>query len=64
MKVGLQVPRFHLPRNPVNIGSKLAEIARTPDDSGFHGVLVMDHFYHVGQGYGAPERAREGIEPC
>ena len=63
MKVGLQVPRFHWPRNPVNIDSKLAEIARTADDSGFHSVLVMDHFYQVGQGYGAPERAWKGIEP-
>jgi len=58
MKVGLQVPRFHWPRNPVNIGSKLAEIARTADDLGFYSVWVMDHFYQVEQGYDAPERAR------
>lgn len=54
MKIGLQIPRFHWPGNPENIGSKLAEIARTADDSGFSSLWVMDHFYQVGQGYGAP----------
>jgi len=55
MKVGLQVPRFHWPGSPENIGSKLAEIARAADDSRFSSLWVMDHFYQVGQGYGAPE---------
>jgi F420-dependent oxidoreductase-like protein len=55
MKVGLQVPRFSWPVGTANIGSKLGEIARAADRSGFQSVWVMDHFYQVGQGYGAPE---------
>ena len=37
------------------MGTKLSEIARTADRSGFSSLWVMDHFYQVGQGYGAPE---------
>jgi len=55
MKIGLQIPRFHWPGSPGNIGPKLAEVAQTADDWGFHSVWVMDHFYQVGQGYGAPD---------
>jgi len=55
MKIGLQIPRFHWPGSPGNIGSKLAEIAGAADDAGFDSLWVMDHFYQVGQGYGAPE---------
>ncbi len=55
MKLGLQIPRFGWPGGAASIGSKLAEIARAADRSGFHSVWVMDHFYQVGQGYGAPE---------
>jgi len=55
MKVGLQVPRFSWPGGTANIGSKLGEIARAADRSGFQSIWVMDHFYQVGQGYGAPE---------
>ncbi|MDH5200839.1 MAG: LLM class F420-dependent oxidoreductase [Candidatus Bathyarchaeota archaeon] len=53
-KIGIQVPRFHWPGGPENMGTKLAEIARTADRSGFSSLWVMDHFYQVGQGYGAP----------
>ena len=53
MKIGLQVPRFHWPGSPENIGSKLAEIAVAADQSGFSSLWVMDHFFQVGQGYGA-----------
>jgi F420-dependent oxidoreductase-like protein len=55
MKLGLQIPRFSWPGGAASIGSKLAEIAQAADRSGFHSVWVMDHFYQVGQGYGAPE---------
>ncbi len=55
MKIGLQVPRFHWPGSPGSIGSRLAEIAAAADDAGFDSLWVMDHFYQVGQGYGAPE---------
>lgn len=54
-KIGLQVPRFHWPGGPENMGTKLAEIARMADRSGFSSLWVMDHFYQVGQGYGLPE---------
>lgn len=54
MRIGLQIPRFHWPGSPENIGTKLVEIARTADSSGFTSLWVMDHFYQVGQGYGAP----------
>lgn len=52
MKIGLQVPRFHWPGSPENIGEKLAEIAVNADQSGFSSLWVMDHFFQVGQGYG------------
>jgi len=55
MKIGLGVPRFNWPGGTDNIGPKLAEIAGAADDAGFDSVWVMDHFYQVGQGYGAPE---------
>ena len=55
MKIGLGVPRFNWPGSTDNIGPKLAEIAWAADDTGFDSVWVMDHFYQVGQGYGAPE---------
>ena len=35
MKIGLQIPNFTWPGSPANLGSKLAEIARTADDAGF-----------------------------
>jgi alkanesulfonate monooxygenase SsuD/methylene tetrahydromethanopterin reductase-like flavin-dependent oxidoreductase (luciferase family) len=54
-KIGLQLPRFHWPGGPENMGTKLAEIARTADRSGFSSLWVMDHFYQVGQGYGTLE---------
>lgn len=53
MKIGLQVPRFHWPGSPENIGDKLAEISVAADQSGFSSLWVMDHFFQVGQGYGA-----------
>ena len=55
MKIGLQVPRFNWSGGTDNIGTKLAEIAGAADDAGFDSVWVMDHFYQVGQGYGAPD---------
>ena len=53
MKIGLQVPRFHWPGYPNNIGTKLAEIATTADKSGFSSLWVMDHFFQLGHGYGS-----------
>jgi F420-dependent oxidoreductase-like protein len=53
MRIGLQIPRFHWAGSPENIGTKLAEIAQTADQSGFASIWVMDHFFQVEQGYGA-----------
>ncbi len=47
MKIGLQVMRFDWPGSPANIGSKLAEIARTADEVGFDSLWVMDHFFQM-----------------
>lgn len=48
MKVGLQVPNFTWPGGPAQLGSKLAQIARTADDAGFYSLWVMDHFFQIG----------------
>jgi alkanesulfonate monooxygenase SsuD/methylene tetrahydromethanopterin reductase-like flavin-dependent oxidoreductase (luciferase family) len=45
MRIGLQVPSFTWPGGPAEIGSRLAEIARTADDAGFASIWVMDHFF-------------------
>ena len=47
MRVGLQVPNFTWPGGAAAIGPKLAEIARTVDDSGFSSLWVMDHFFQI-----------------
>jgi len=48
MKMGLQIPNFTWPGGPDQIGSKLAEIARTADEVGFASLWMMDHFFHSG----------------
>jgi F420-dependent oxidoreductase-like protein len=48
MKIGLQIPNFTYPEGPKELGSKLAEIARTADDAGFSSIWVMDHFFQIG----------------
>ena len=55
MKIGLQIYHFDWLGSPRNIGKKLAEIARIADSAGFYSLWVMDHFFHVGQGYGPLE---------
>ncbi len=54
MRIGLQIPNFTWPGGPAQIGSTLAEIARTADDSGFYSLWVMDHFFQIGV-IGPPE---------
>jgi F420-dependent oxidoreductase-like protein len=49
MKIGLQVPNFTWPGGPKGIASKLAEIARTADETGFSSLWVMDHFFQIGR---------------
>jgi F420-dependent oxidoreductase-like protein len=48
MKIGLQIPNFTYPEGPKELGSKLAEIARTADTVGFSSIWVMDHFFQIG----------------
>ena len=48
MKIGLQIPNFTFPEGPKELGSTLAEIARTADDAGFSSIWVMDHFFQIG----------------
>jgi F420-dependent oxidoreductase-like protein len=48
MKIGLQIPNFTYPEGPKGLGSKLAEIARTAEDTGFSSLWVMDHFFQIG----------------
>jgi F420-dependent oxidoreductase-like protein len=51
MRVGLQVPRFHWPGGPEQIGRTFGDIARRAEDSGFYSLWVMDHFFQIrGQG--------------
>ena len=38
MKLGLHIGKFDWPGSPTNIGSKLAEIAITTDQSGFSSI--------------------------
>ncbi|MGA2342415.1 MAG: LLM class F420-dependent oxidoreductase [Steroidobacteraceae bacterium] len=55
MKIGLQVPSFTWPGGPARIAATLAEIARTADDTGFHSLWVMDHFFQISM-VGPPEQ--------
>jgi F420-dependent oxidoreductase-like protein len=54
MRIGLQIPSFSWPGGPAEIGTRLAEIARTADDNGFYSIWVMDHFFQI-QFVGKPD---------
>lgn len=54
MRIGLQVPRFTWPGGPAEIGSRLADVARTAEDAGFASLWVMDHFFQI-RGVGSVE---------
>jgi F420-dependent oxidoreductase-like protein len=47
MKIGLQIPNFTWPGGPAQIARTLAEIARGAEDTGFHSVWLMDHFFQI-----------------
>jgi len=55
MKIGLQVASFTWPGGPARIAGTLAQIARAADDTGFHSLWVMDHFFQIGM-LGPPEQ--------
>ena len=52
MRIGLHIGKFDWAGGPNNIGERLAEIARTADDSGFYSLWVMDHLFQLGTQYG------------
>ncbi len=47
MKVGLQIPYFTWPGGAVEMGGRLADIARTAEDAGFDSAWVMDHYFQI-----------------
>ena len=47
MKFGLQTPYFTWPGGPLQLGPKLAEIARTAEGAGYDSIWVMDHFFQI-----------------
>ncbi|HEY5640442.1 MAG TPA: LLM class F420-dependent oxidoreductase [Dehalococcoidia bacterium] len=47
MKIGLQIPIFTWPGGAHEIGDKLADIARTAEESGFDSAWVMDHYFQI-----------------
>lgn len=55
MKIGIQIPDFTWSGGPSKLGSTLAQIARTADQSGFDSIWVMDHFWQIGMA-GPPEK--------
>src|SRR3981081_3243293 len=54
MKVGLQLVSFTWPGGPPEIARRLADIARTAEDAGFHSLWVMDHYFQIPP-WGRPE---------
>lgn len=47
MRIGLQIPSFTWPGGAAEIGARLAEVGRTADETGFHSLWVMDHFFQI-----------------
>jgi F420-dependent oxidoreductase-like protein len=60
VRIGLQIPSFSWPGGDAGIGSKLAEIGRTADETGFYSLWVMDHFFQIGVIGDAEEPMVEG----
>lgn len=47
MKLGLQIPYLTWAGGPSSLGSDLAQVAKTAEDSGFDSVWLMDHFFQI-----------------
>jgi F420-dependent oxidoreductase-like protein len=47
MKLGLQINNFTWDGGPAELGTKLAEIARTAEDVGYTSIWVMDHYFQI-----------------
>ena len=54
MKVGLQLASFTWPGGAPQIARRLAEVARTAEEAGFHSLWVMDHYFQIPP-WGTPE---------
>jgi F420-dependent oxidoreductase-like protein len=54
VKVGLQLASFTWPGGAPEIARRLAEIARTAEEAGFHSLWVMDHYFQIPP-WGKPE---------
>ena len=54
MKIGLQLVSFTWPGGAPEIARRLAEIARTAEEAGFHSLWVMDHYFQIPP-WGKPE---------
>ena len=55
VRIGLQIPSFNFPGvAPVELCSRLVEIAATAEASGFDSLFVMDHLHQI-PGVGPPE---------
>jgi len=48
VRIGLQIPDFNGAGGSERLGSQLAAVARTADESGFDSIGVMDHFFQIG----------------
>jgi F420-dependent oxidoreductase-like protein len=47
MRIGLQIPSFHFPGGPRELGARLRDVARSADEAGFASLWVMDHFFQI-----------------
>jgi F420-dependent oxidoreductase-like protein len=54
VKIGLQLVSFTWPGGAREIAKRLAEIARTAEEAGFHSLWVMDHYFQIPP-WGKPE---------
>ena len=52
MKIGLQLIRFDWPDTPYETGRRLSEIDRLAEEAKFGSLLVMDHFFQMGDEFG------------
>jgi len=60
MRIGLQIPSFTWAGSPASIRGKLADVARTAEEAGFHSVWVMDHFFQIPMVGAAEQEMLEG----
>src|SRR5207248_550140 len=54
VKVGLQLSSFTWPGGPPELAARLRDVARAAEESGFHSLWVMDHFFQIPP-WGTPE---------